>query len=468
MESLLRFNALRLFLSVVPVPFVLLAQNQIPNASFENYKNLPCSLNEMYIQNLLYNWFQPLTTTTDYWNSASQADCYLNPVSVGTDANTGNGMVGIITADVFNNFGNPYRFTYQEYLGVKLITPLHGNGFYHAELYAKSRDIFTPQIPVLTTNNLGLAFTDSLIFHDSLTDSPNHILLEPQVESKEVLGNTWQKINGCFLADKRLDYLYVGNFRSIDSTEIRGTLTGSQEAYAYYFIDDVLVEELPYDVSSIPKEIAICYEDGIVELNAFVSGAISYQWQDGDTNPAKRVSAKEYSNYYVDIKFNECIYRHNFDIKEIPRVELGNDTTLCLGEMLRLSNNFSSLDLTWWDGSKSVEKYVTSSGSYSASAITEDCVLSDTITVDFGECPGFVPNVITPNSDLYNEYLVFENIGNRKWSLQVLNRWGEQVFTSPDYKNNWNGNGVPPGIYYYKLFSSELQQNVKGWVNVLK
>ncbi len=82
------------------------------------------------------------------------------------------------------------------------------------------------------------------------------------------------------------------------------------------------------------------------------------------------------------------------------------------------------------------------------------------------DCPGFLPNIITPNDDIFNEYFVFENTKYGKWSLTVFNRWGEQVYFSDDYQNDWNGNGLPNGFYYYKLSSVALNSEVKGWVEV--
>ena len=94
--------------------------------------------------------------------------------------------------------------------------------------------------------------------------------------------------------------------------------------------------------------------------------------------------------------------------------------------------------------------------------------MSDEIVVDFKDCPGFLPNVITPNGDGYNDRLVFENIDLRSWSLRVVNRWGEEVYYSKAYHNQWDGSGINDGLYYYHLFSSELNKHVRGWVHVMR
>jgi gliding motility-associated-like protein len=61
-------------------------------------------------------------------------------------------------------------------------------------------------------------------------------------------------------------------------------------------------------------------------------------------------------------------------------------------------------------------------------------------------------NIFTPNGDGHNDFLMFKNIkfypGNE---LHVFNRWGNKVFSQSNYANNWDGDGLPAGTYYYIL-----------------
>jgi gliding motility-associated-like protein len=68
-----------------------------------------------------------------------------------------------------------------------------------------------------------------------------------------------------------------------------------------------------------------------------------------------------------------------------------------------------------------------------------------------------VPQGFSPNGDGVNDQ--FEITGLHEFespSLVVFNRWGNQVFTSDAYANNWNGTGLngeqlPDDAYYYVL-----------------
>lgn len=83
------------------------------------------------------------------------------------------------------------------------------------------------------------------------------------------------------------------------------------------------------------------------------------------------------------------------------------------------------------------------------------------------------PNVITPNGDGKNDVFKIDGIElYRENTLSIFNRWGNEVFRSAGgYKNNWDGNGLSEGTYYYvlKLVSKEgVDSSVTGWITLLR
>lgn len=63
-----------------------------------------------------------------------------------------------------------------------------------------------------------------------------------------------------------------------------------------------------------------------------------------------------------------------------------------------------------------------------------------------------LPNVFSPNGDGHNDNLTFEGAQYYpNTSLSVFNRWGQEVFTSTNYKNTWRPNDIPAGTYFYIL-----------------
>ncbi|MBD3637481.1 MAG: gliding motility-associated C-terminal domain-containing protein [Crocinitomicaceae bacterium] len=92
----------------------------------------------------------------------------------------------------------------------------------------------------------------------------------------------------------------------------------------------------------------------------------------------------------------------------------------------------------------------------------------------------YVPNVVTPDGDLFNEtfFPVFTSgVDPFDYHLTIFNRWGEIVFESYDYNYGWNchyGDGglVKDGVYIWQIeFGEKLtdkKQMHRGHVTVLK
>jgi len=74
-----------------------------------------------------------------------------------------------------------------------------------------------------------------------------------------------------------------------------------------------------------------------------------------------------------------------------------------------------------------------------------------------------IPNVITPNGDGINDLLVFGNLEfYPQSSLRIFNRWGELLFEIADYKNNWDGQFMSDGVYYFILEVGGSDETLKG------
>jgi hypothetical protein len=84
-----------------------------------------------------------------------------------------------------------------------------------------------------------------------------------------------------------------------------------------------------------------------------------------------------------------------------------------------------------------------------------------------------VPNVITP--DEFPENNTFTILyGGKKLSASALsaqviiyNRWGNKVYESDDYQDDWSADTVAAGVYYYDI-QIEGEAACKGWVQVIK
>ena len=70
----------------------------------------------------------------------------------------------------------------------------------------------------------------------------------------------------------------------------------------------------------------------------------------------------------------------------------------------------------------------------------------------------FIPKGFSPNGDGINDFFVIQNVVGVPITLEIYNRWGNIVYKSKDYQNDWSGRctegiylgqDLPPGTYYY-------------------
>jgi gliding motility-associated-like protein len=158
----------------------------------------------------------------------------------------------------------------------------------------------------------------------------------------------------------------------------------------------------------------------------------------------------------------------------VVNITASPDTIVIPGNLVTLIASGLYDQLLWFDNSTAGSVNVTSEGTYWVTAsYNNGCKSSDTIILTKGEIkkPEMV-NVITPNGDGFNDLFVIKNIASIKpCKLAIYNRWGDELFSTSDYQNNWDGTykgkKLPEGTYYYVLETRDGKV-YKGAVNVLK
>jgi hypothetical protein len=103
-----------------------------------------------------------------------------------------------------------------------------------------------------------------------------------------------------------------------------------------------------------------------------------------------------------------------------------------------------------------------------------DIILTISIFIQIGDCTyirgGFLiirplaatameglPNVIFPEAGGFNSTLRFSMADiEEDSSLEIFNRWGQRVFQTSPYRNDWSAQGLPAGVYFYVWRQSGL------------
>lgn len=150
-----------------------------------------------------------------------------------------------------------------------------------------------------------------------------------------------------------------------------------------------------------------------------------------------------------------------------------------LNEVITFTNTSANWNLESW----SIEGQVFNSspipfsfaieGSYSIQlVVTNNQGCSDTITQLIVVYDEFVvPNVFTPNNDGFNDFFTIKGLKPNS-SIVVLNRWGNIVFQSDNYQNDWSGldlNGEPlVDAVYTVLFSETLSTKFHCFTHLIR
>jgi gliding motility-associated-like protein len=68
-----------------------------------------------------------------------------------------------------------------------------------------------------------------------------------------------------------------------------------------------------------------------------------------------------------------------------------------------------------------------------------------------------IPEGFSPNNDGIDDTWIIKHPFGMKIDVKVVNRWGNEVYANPDYKNDWRGKGIknflgedlPEGTYFF-------------------
>lgn len=270
-------------------------------------------------------------------------------------------------------------------------------------------------------------------------------------------GSTAQDISG----------LSAGNY-SVQVTDLNGCT---------HIYSDLVAQAAALDLSASYEDLK-CYNISNGAIGLQVSGGTApyqFQWNTGDTTSS--LSGLQAGSYIVSISDdNNCQLQDTIVLNQpdslgssIQAFEYAN------GHHVSLNNaQDGSIDLTvnggtapysyfWNNGSLMEDQFNVPAGQYTV-MITDanDCILyaSITLTEPF-ELE--MPTGYSPNSDGFNDYFVVHGLESYPDNdLQVFNRWGNIVYSSLDYHNQWKGESntgapLPDATYFVvlRIFGNE-------------
>lgn len=248
------------------------------------------------------------------------------------------------------------------------------------------------------------------------------------------------------------------------------------------------VATFQYKVEAVVFDLAIIGENSCINTTTLeASGGSSYQWSNGEATSTIVVSPEVETVYTVDITAGTCSQSLSITVEapsDQPDFSLPDTFFVAANENLSISGPAGYLSYDWAPGNQILDSTVqlivfngTESQTITMTATHSDgCFIQETFLVVVVDL--VVPNGISPNGDHLNDALVIPGIENYNGtSVVIWNRWGEIVYESSDYQNDWKGTcesglcfdggtQVPDGTYFYVVDVGGVQK--EGYITILR
>jgi len=243
----------------------------------------------------------------------------------------------------------------------------------------------------------------------------------------------------------------------------------------------------PWSIGFVPQQLLMNSYPALIDRSPFNR---NYQWkpywncfeaQGGERHLA--VSGNQYRleepNSCIEEGGELILYHFGYGVDALKLIELPKrvDSTFTIcdeGERIDLVNfievdYFDKATFVWEDGFDGTERFIDATGIYKIDMIFPCVTIPVTLDIEALPCKAkvFVPNIFTPNFDGINDELVPQiksDFDIVDYKFQVLDRWGQVVFSSNTVLEGWNGDvrGGPAGVgVYIWTMEYELQADTR-------
>ncbi len=416
--------------------------NLVPNGSFEEYNNCPVSNSAIEESETTFkyvkDWMRPSGGTPEYFNA-----CNTRTNSVGTPFNEGGYQVpksGNAYTGIFVYYFKSGDDNFREYLQVKLKQTLIAGQKYIIKFYVSAAQRFSvPNISAFVSDTRYTNFS-----------TKTQLDLKAQVNNTTPIKDSanWYEVSGIFTAAGNEEWLIIGNFLSDNNSgpvydiylqqEVSGTF-----CHSYVYIDDVSLT-----IWSEAKTNYLCNKQDSVKIS-IENKYPSFKWFDNDI-----VNRERYFKAPIDGVIEKTLssggtVKDSFYIKEIPYIfdAIIGDTSICVGQSLKLRKTIPFIDLVWSTGDIGSETTINAPNKYWLKSSYLGCTRIDTFTVN-----KITPPILPPIRDTFfckntpltisisnpNNYNIKWNTGETANEIQIKNEGTYSINYSDNVCANTN------------------------------
>lgn len=241
-------------------------------------------------------------------------------------------------------------------------------------------------------------------------------------------------------------------------------------------------------ISALPSDTSVCV--GASFTPRITSAGTSYVWNGPGTfssaTAAQPVITPNTSGMFiVSTTQGPCTRRDTINVIQLPApvINAGPDITMINGDVVQIMATAGPGTYLWTPPAGLSSATVlqpsaspTQTTPYTLTATsTQGCVSKDVMTITVLNCVEPM-DAFTPNGDGINDrWLVNLRACYTKAIVEVFNRYGNRVYRSDNYQNDWDGRfegkALPDGTYYYVITLDLINGKktyVKGNVTILR
>ncbi len=344
-----------------------IGQNLVPNPSFEEYTSCPAFGGNGGMIMLCPPWVT--IGSNDYFNECATFWPYGVPTNVfgGQFARTGAAYIG----------GHSYGF-FREFAQVALTDTLEEGVCYKVGFYLNLGD-----------SQCGIDHFGALLTSSAITMP---LGMTPQVDLGGIIFTdtiNWVYIFNTIVATGNETHITIGNFYTDAETTVESTCQVPTQN-SYYFIEDVIVEEIiATDLAvEIDGPIEVCDSFLIVPIVDPDINDVLYIWSDGSRDSTLMVhTSGEYSVTVFSGCNNASAAVDVVILNETPVAFADDDVIMCSGNTYDITLDPGDGTYEWQDGSTDPNYTISETGLYHVT-LDDGCHLSsDTINVTVVEPP---------------------------------------------------------------------------------
>ena len=306
------------FLLLFLVYSSVFAQNLVYNPSFEEHSNCPDGSTQLWYA---IGCSSPPQNSGEYYNSCSTALYYSVP---NQNCNYQKAHSGVAFVGCVLN-----RNYYHEYIQMQLTETLTNNRTYYVEFWTnRSSEVCGYKYAInYIAMSFRQTFTDTTLgsWGSSLLAYTPHIMKFTNPIINDTLN--WVKINGIYKANGNENFIVLGNFFDVPTTELFDVGNGTSEGASYYF-DDVSVEEI-----TVPfwryHDTLVNYGDSVLIGPALTGLDIDWYTDNMEfisNEPGIYVSPATSRNYIAKETFNGVETEHNVYVTVIGGLGMAENT----------------------------------------------------------------------------------------------------------------------------------------------